>query len=195
MLLRAVRPFAQHPRVCQLIVALPAEAVQAPPDWLDSIVGTRLQLVPGGATRAQSVKAALDVLDSSCEIVLIHDAARPFVSPETIDSVIQVAAESGAVPAVPVTDTLKRVDRATGEVTETVDRNGLWRAQTPQGFPRAMLQRAYESVGAAARADFTDEAALFEAAGYRVRLVRDSVRNIKITTVHDFQFAEVLARS
>ncbi|UCG86126.1 MAG: 2-C-methyl-D-erythritol 4-phosphate cytidylyltransferase [Gemmatimonadota bacterium] len=195
MLLRAVRPFAQHPRVEQLVVALPAATVHSPPAWLESIVGARLQLVSGGATRAESVKVALDALDPACEIVLVHDAARPFVSPETVDNVIQIAGETGAVPAVPVTDTLKRVDRVTGEVTQTVDREGLWRAQTPQGFPRAMLERAYATVGADACSGFTDEAALFEAAGYRVRLVRDSVRNIKITTAHDFEVAEVLARS
>lgn len=193
MLLRALRPFAQHPRVLQLIVAVPAATAHSPPEWLGSIAGERLQLVAGGATRADSVRAALDALDPRCAIVLIHDAARPFVAPETIDRVIEIAAEAGAVPAVPVTDTLKRVDPATGRVMETVDRSGLWRAQTPQAFPREMLEQAYDAVGAAARSGFTDEAALFEAAGFPVRLVRDSVSNIKITTAQDFLVAEVLA--
>ncbi len=193
MLLRALRPFAQHPRVHQLIVAVPAATAHSPPEWLGSIAGERLQLVAGGATRADSVRAALDALDPCCEIVLIHDAARPFVVPETIDRVIEIGAETGAVPAVPVTDTLKRVDPGTDRVMETVDRSGLWRAQTPQAFPREMLERAYDAVGAAARSGFTDEAALLEAAGFPVRLVRDSVSNIKITTAHDFLVAEVLA--
>jgi 2-C-methyl-D-erythritol 4-phosphate cytidylyltransferase len=195
MLLRAVRPFAQHPRVYQLVVALPGNVVQDPPDWLRSVVGERLRLVVGGTTRAQSVKAALDALDRSCTIVLIHDAARPFVSAETIDNVIRVAAEAGAVPGIPVSDTLKRVDRDTGVVIGTVNRDGLWRAQTPQGFPREMLERAYALVGLEGLPAFTDEAALFEAAGFPVRLVADSDRNVKITTASDFAVAEVLARS
>jgi 2-C-methyl-D-erythritol 4-phosphate cytidylyltransferase len=195
MLLRAIRPFAQHPRVRQLIVALPAATADAPPPWLESVAGARLRVVAGGATRAESVKAALNALDAACEIVLIHDAARPFVSAETIDGVIGLAAVVGAVPAVQVTDTLKRIDPATGVVIETVDRKALWRAQTPQGFPRHMLERAYAALGTAGYASFTDEAALFEAAGYPVKLVRDSVDNIKITTSHDLRVAEALTRS
>ena len=195
MLLRAVRPFAQHPRVCQIVVALPAAVLHEPPEWLQSVAGQRLRLVEGGATRAQSVKAALDALDEICTIVLIHDAARPFVSPETIENVIRIAGETGALPGIPVSDTLKRVERETGEVVGTVDREGLWRAQTPQGFPRRMLELAYERVGVAELPGFTDEAALFEAAGFPVRLVADSDRNVKITTASDFAMAEAFARS
>jgi 2-C-methyl-D-erythritol 4-phosphate cytidylyltransferase len=194
MLLRALRPFAQHPRVRQLVIALPAAFVDAPPVWLETVVSGRLRLVAGGATRAESVLAALQALDEGCSTVLIHDAARPFVSYETIETVIETASATGAVPCVPVTDTLKRAEEGSGRVVETVARDGLWRAQTPQGFPRDMLEAAYKRFGEDGISQLTDEAALFEAAGYTVRVVPDSGRNIKITTPSDFMIAEVLAQ-
>ena len=193
MLLRALRPFAQHPRVREIVVALPAAVAERPPSWLESVAGQRLRLVAGGATRSASVRAALDALGLECKIVLVHDAARPFVSIDTIGAVIQAAGDVGVVPALPVTDTLKRGDVATGRVVATLDRTGLWRAHTPQGFPRAMLDEAYRQVSDEAAAGLTDESALVEAAGFPVRLVPDSGSNIKITTANDFAIAEVLA--
>lgn len=192
MLLRAVRPFAQHPRVRQIVVALPAGFAARPPAWLKDLIGRRLQVVAGGATRADSVALALERLDPVCRIVLVHDAARPFVSQGTIDAVIHSAeAGAGAVAAVPVGDTLKRVDGAGERVLETVDRRGLWRAQTPQGFPRVVLEEAYARRGEAA--DVTDDAQLVERLGQAVVVIPDHTTNIKVTTAEDFMLAEALA--
>ncbi|MDH3496069.1 MAG: 2-C-methyl-D-erythritol 4-phosphate cytidylyltransferase [Gemmatimonadota bacterium] len=191
MLLRAIRPFAQHPRVRQIVVALPAEFVTAPPPWLDGLVGARLRTVPGGETRAASVRAALAALEPACTLVLVHDAARPFVSPGEIDAIIEAAAQGAALLAVPVSDTLK----AAGDgplVRRTVARDGLWRALTPQGFPRAVLEAAYARTSDAEAA--TDDAALVEALGQPVRLVPGRTTNLKITTPEDFELAEALAR-
>lgn len=192
MLLRAIRPFASHPRVGAIVVALPPADAHRPPPWLADLVGARLSVVPGGATRAASVRAALAALDAACHIVLVHDAARPFVAVETVDAVIAAATQGvAAVPAVPVTDTLKQVDDGL-RVTQTVGRAGLWRAQTPQGFPRVMLEEAYRRAGEPGlRA--TDDAALAEAAGFPVAVVPDRPTNIKITTGDDFALAEALA--
>lgn len=192
MLQRAIRPFLRHPRVRQVVVALPSASVANPPKWLDPVEDERLRLIAGGATRAQSVKAALDALDPECQIVLVHDAARPFVSNGTIDAVISVATRAGAVPAVPVSDTIKRADETTRRVIETIDRWGLWRAQTPQGCPRVMLVQAYETVEPARVAEFTDESGLLEAAGFMVELVADTVGNFKVTTEEDFVVAEAM---
>lgn len=193
MLLRAIRPFAQHPRVCQIVVALPQEHAASPPAWLEEVVGGRLRLVAGGATRAASVHAALTALPAECVIVLVHDAARPFVSPDTIDAVIDGAASGVAVvPAVPVSDTLKRTAEGDAQVLETVARAGLWRAQTPQGFPREMLEQAFRGAAASGDWSFTDEAALVEAAGHRVIVVPDRSSNIKVTTADDLALAEAL---
>ncbi|MFQ5704779.1 MAG: 2-C-methyl-D-erythritol 4-phosphate cytidylyltransferase [Gemmatimonadales bacterium] len=194
MLLRCVRPFAQHPRVGQIVVALPKSAISQPPSWLTSLVGDRLKLVEGGPTRAESVRAAFTALGTAVAIVLVHDAARPFVARDTIDAVLNLASECGVVPVMPVTDTLKRSDSCTGQIVETVDRAKLWRAQTPQGFPREVLQQAYERAGPSRLRDSTDEAALLEAAGFEVRLVPGAARNIKVTTATDIAIAELLAR-
>ena len=190
MLLRAIRPFAAHPRVRRSVVALPPDIVRRPPGWLAEVAGERLVLVAGGATRADSVAAALAALPSDCAVILVHDAARPFVTPDTIDAVIAAAAAGhAAVAAVPLGDTLKRADGADAAITETVRRDHLWRAQTPQGFPRALLERAY----AGRRGAATDDAELVERLGETVRLVPDRTGNIKVTTADDFLLAEALA--
>jgi 2-C-methyl-D-erythritol 4-phosphate cytidylyltransferase len=192
MLLRAIRPFSCHPEVRQVVVVLPSDDAAAPPGWLAPHLGDALRVVAGGAERSDSVARGLDALDASCGIVLVHDAARPFVSRDVLDVVIAAArAGEGAVPAVPVADTLKQAD-AGGHVARTVPRDGLWRAQTPQGFPRELLVRAH----AQARADGvsgTDDASLVERLGGRVRLVAGDPRNLKVTTADDLALAELLA--
>jgi 2-C-methyl-D-erythritol 4-phosphate cytidylyltransferase len=167
------------------------EHVDRPPEWLASLTGERLTLVPGGAARTDSVRAGLLAMRREAGIVLVHDAARPFVSRATIDGVIACARGGvGAVAAVPASDTIKAVE---GErILRTVPRAGLWRAQTPQGFPRAMLEAAYERLTGPAAP--TDDAELCERAGYTVHVVHDTSRNFKITTADDFRLAEALAR-
>jgi 2-C-methyl-D-erythritol 4-phosphate cytidylyltransferase len=192
MLLWAIRPFSCHPEVRQVVVVLPADDAAAPPDWLASHLGEGLRVVGGGAERSDSVANGLGALDAACGIVLVHDAARPFVTRDVLDAVIAAArAGEGAVPAVPVADTLKQSDDG-GHVARTVTRDGLWRAQTPQGFPRALLAQAH----AQAKADGvsgTDDASLVERLGGRVRLVAGDPRNLKITTADDLALAEALA--
>jgi 2-C-methyl-D-erythritol 4-phosphate cytidylyltransferase len=193
MLLRAVRPFAAHPEVSQLVVVLPAAFTERPPEWLVPLVSQRLRIVPGGATRADSVRAGLTALDESLAIVLVHDAARPFVTQSTIDAVIARARTGvGAVAAVPMGDTVKEVE---GErrVTRTVGRERLWRAQTPQGFPRTIIEAAYAAWNQ--KSPFpTDDAELAERAGFPVEVVADSPHNLKVTTEDDWRIAEALAR-
>jgi 2-C-methyl-D-erythritol 4-phosphate cytidylyltransferase len=155
-------------------------------------VGQRLRVVAGGATRAASVRNALQALDPDCALVLVHDAARPFVSAAEIDAVIAAAEQgTGAIAALPVSDTLKRSDDGR-HVTATPSRAGLYRALTPQGFPRALLVAAYQAAGATP--DVTDDAGLVEAVGGRVVLVPGRTTNIKVTTPDDFVLAEALAR-
>jgi len=192
MLLRAIRPFSCHPEVRQVVVVLPADDASAPPAWLAPHVGTLLQVAAGGTERSESVANGLAALASGCRVVLVHDAARPFVSRELLDGVIAAARSGvGAVPAVPVADTLKQANAA-GEVARTVPRTGLWRAQTPQGFPREVLESAHDR----AKADGvtgTDDAYLVERIGGTVRLVAGDPRNLKITTADALALAEVLA--
>jgi 2-C-methyl-D-erythritol 4-phosphate cytidylyltransferase len=192
MVLRAVRPFVTHPDVAQVALVLPLADAEHPPAFLRGVAGAGLMVVAGGAERADSVAAGLRVLGPDCTVVLVHDAARPFVERAVIDAVIAYArAGEGAIAAVRVTDTLKQAaaDDPT-QVARTVPRDALWRAQTPQGFPRAVLERAHAAAREAGSA--TDDASLVERTGVPVRLVPDSPRNMKVTTSEDLALAELL---
>ena len=194
MVLWAVRPFAAHPEVAQVVLVLPPPDVESPPAFLAPLQEPGLTLVPGGNERADSVAAGLAALRNECRIVLVHDGARPFPAREVIDSVIAYArAGHGAIAALPVTDTIKEAAAEDPtRVASTVPRTRLWRAQTPQGFPRALLEQAYARAGGDA-SSATDEAALVESHGGTVRLVPDSVRNLKVTTPDDLAMAQRLA--
>jgi 2-C-methyl-D-erythritol 4-phosphate cytidylyltransferase len=197
VLLRALRPFTSHPTVACTVVALPEPDAAAPPAWLAPLVAERFRLVAGGKERGDSVRAALAALPAHCTTVLVHDGARPLVSRETIDAVIAMAATgAGAVAAVPLGDTLKEVEEAGGRlaIARTIPRQRLWRAQTPQGFPRALLERALQAA-AADQVQGTDDAELVERIGGRVEIVPDQPANLKLTTPGDFALAEALLRT
>ena len=194
MVLRALRPFVAHPEVAQVVLVLPPADAAAPPEFLRGLAAAGLLVVPGGPERRDSVAAGLAALASACTTVLVHDAARPFVDRPVIDAVIARArAGEGAVAAVRVSDTLKEASvEDPSLVSRTLPRDGLWRAQTPQGFPRAVLERAHAAASGVAGAA-TDDAALVERLGVPVRLVPDSPRNLKVTTAEDLALAELLA--
>jgi 2-C-methyl-D-erythritol 4-phosphate cytidylyltransferase len=194
MVLRALRHFTAHAEIVHVVLVLPPGEAAAPPVFLRDLVKDDLTLVDGGAERSDSVAAGLAALSPDCSIVLVHDAARPFVEPGVIDAVIREARTGvSAVAAVPVTDTIKEVSADDDRrVVRTVARERLWRAQTPQGFPRALLVEAHER---ARRANLsaTDDAALVERLGALVVVVPDSPRNLKITTPEDLAWAEARA--
>lgn len=195
IVLRALRPFATHREVAHVVLVLPPADAANPPPFLAELAGHGLTLAPGGPERSQSVAAGLAALAPACGIVLVHDAARPFVEPGVIDAVIREArAGVGALAAVPVTDTVKEVSAADHRVLRTLPRELLWRAQTPQGFPRALLLQAHER---ACREGLTatDDAALVERLGATVRVVPDSPSNVKITTLEDLAWAEAWIES
>ncbi len=146
-----------------------------------------ITLAEGGAERADSVRNGLAKLEAGIDLVAIHDAARPCLAPEWIDRVFAAGAKTGAaILATPVVATLKRVG-PDHVISETVDRAGLWEAQTPQVFARDLLERAF---AAAAGRPATDEAALVEASGHPVTVVPGSPINLKITSREDLRLAE-----
>jgi 2-C-methyl-D-erythritol 4-phosphate cytidylyltransferase len=184
------------PAIAQIVVALPPGA-DAPP-------GTRG--VQGGRVRSESVRLALAAATMETnagaeagagDTVLVHDAARPLVTPALVQAAIRAleADESldAAIAASPMTDTVKRVD-GDGVVRETLDRSELWAVQTPQVFRRAALERALD-VPDEVLAQATDDAWLIERAGGRVAVVESSRENLKITTPHDLVVAEMLLAS
>ncbi|MBP2230751.1 2-C-methyl-D-erythritol 4-phosphate cytidylyltransferase/2-C-methyl-D-erythritol 2,4-cyclodiphosphate synthase [Azospirillum agricola] len=193
ILRRTVEAFLSHPRVSSVQVVIdPARR-----DLYDAAVaGLGLpEPVSGGATRQDSVRNGLEALAAAqggCYAVLIHDAARPLVDADTIAAVIAALEHApGAIAAVPLADTLKR--GADGTVAGTVDRDGLWRAQTPQGFRFADILAAHRD---AAGLSLTDDAAVAERAGLAVALVPAKEENFKVTTPDDLtRAARVLTAS
>jgi 2-C-methyl-D-erythritol 4-phosphate cytidylyltransferase len=191
MLLHSVQTFMAHPSVGTVVCVLPQRYAGDPPPWLFQCDVDRLLVSLGGRTRTESVANGLDDLPDEASIVLVLDAARPLVDLATIDRVIEaVRAGTPAIAALPVVDTLKETDAA-GAIVRTVPRERLWRAQTPQGFPRAMLVDAHRRARAE-HIEATDDAALCERLGPVVRVVRGSERALKITEPADFARAEAL---
>lgn len=149
-------------------------------------------IVPGGASRQQSIWNGLRRVDPSCGIVLIHDGARPFIDEAGILACTEAAAEYGAaIAAVPVKDTIKRSD-SSGFVEETADRNSLWAVQTPQAFRYPLIMEAH-MIACEEGFDGTDDAILAERLGHKVKLVQTSYYNIKITTREDLAIAQAIA--
>jgi 2-C-methyl-D-erythritol 4-phosphate cytidylyltransferase len=183
----ALRPFAAHPAVRDLVVVAPVGQLEASA----RMAGDAVTVVPGGATRQRSVSAGLAALAADVETVLVHDVARPFVPAEVIDRVLAAlaAGADAVIPARPVTDTIKRV-AAGGVVAETLDRSALWAVQTPQGFGRKVLVAAHD---AAPDGDVTDDAGLVEARGGTVVVVDGADEAFKITRPWDLVLAEAVA--
>jgi 2-C-methyl-D-erythritol 4-phosphate cytidylyltransferase / 2-C-methyl-D-erythritol 2,4-cyclodiphosphate synthase len=184
--------FLRHPQV---------DAVQPVihPDDADAFriaaagLNNLLPPVPGGVTRQASVRAGLQALRVAApELVLIHDAARPFLSGDLISRAIAAATQHGAaVPAIAITDTVKQID-AQDMISETLDRSRLRTVQTPQAFAYDLIVALHGRAAAAGREDFTDDAALAEWAGHRVNAFPGESTNVKLTTNDDFEHAEML---
>ncbi|HEX6313663.1 MAG TPA: 2-C-methyl-D-erythritol 4-phosphate cytidylyltransferase [Gemmatimonadaceae bacterium] len=192
MLLHSLQAFQKRPDVALVVCVLPRSHAADPPPWLFQCDLDRLLISTGGRDRGESVWNGLEDLPDELTIAVIHDAARPLVTDATIDAVIGEARQGrGAVAALPVVDTLKEVD-ATNRITRTVDRAGLWRAQTPQAFPLRVIEHAYVEARRAGIAA-TDDAALVERLGLEVVVVKGSERAMKVTEEADFARAERLA--
>ena len=191
MLLHSVQTFMAHPSVGMVVCVLPAKFAGDPPPWLFQCDVDRLLVSVGGRSRSESVANGLDDLPDEAQIVLVHDAARPLVGMQTIERVItSVRAGVPAIAALPVVDTLKETS-SDGSIVRTVDRSTLWRAQTPQGFPRSMIVEAHRRARDE-RITATDDAALCERLGHVVRVVRGSERALKVTDAGDFARVEAL---
>ncbi len=193
VLARAVEAFAADRRVGAIQVVIHAEDRALYEACVAGLPAPLLPPVHGGEKRQDSVRAGLHALASSRpQLVLIHDAARALIGGEVISRVLgALETHDSAIAALPVVDTLKR-STAGGTVERTLAREGLWRAQTPQGFRFASILAAHDAALAAGRSDFTDDAGIAEWAGLRVALVHGSEQNLKLTDQEDFALAERL---
>ncbi len=188
IVLATVRCFARHPSVDLVVVAAPAAHLGTTRRLLEPLRRwAAITVVAGGAERQESVWRGLQALPESIDIVLVHDAVRPFVTRRLIDDVSRGAVATGAaICGRPIAETVKRV--ADGIVQETLDRRGLWAVQTPQGFRAGLLREAHDK----ARRDGvvgTDDAMLVERLGQPVRVVPGTAANVKITTPEDLRQA------
>lgn len=202
ILIHTLRKFAAIPQVSDICVALRANEMDGFRELLEKqgkdILQKRIQVVEGGEHRQHSVaNAVASISAASGDIVLVHDAVRPFVTPEIIRDVIQAAeTHGGAIAGMPAVDTVKQVERTSqgALITATIPRERVVMAQTPQGFRYEVLKKAFDD---AATDGFvgTDEASLLERSGHEVAVVMGSPRNIKITTPADLELAEFYLKS
>lgn len=186
ILRRSLRAFLDHPAVDAVRVVIGAEDRERYDEAVEGL--DLLPAIIGGATRQESGRLGLESLEGlNPQHVMIHDAARPLVSADLIGRVIAALDDHpGAIPAMPVVDTLKRSDDTGARAVETVERTGLWRAQTPQGFRYADILAAHRALDkASAGRELTDDAAIAQAAGLDVALVTGDEDNIKVTTMDD----------
>ena len=177
------------PRVCAVSVVVPNDPTFAPPAWLAD-TDTRIGVVRGGATRDQSVRAGLHALPADSDVVVVHDAARPLLDVSALERCVWWAGQgTSAVIGHPAIDTIKEV--SADLIQATPPRELLWQVQTPQVFPRAVLERAHRAAEAEGRPG-TDDAALVEALGEPVRVVEGSRWNLKVTFPEDVEIARHL---
>jgi 2-C-methyl-D-erythritol 4-phosphate cytidylyltransferase len=199
---KALMPLAGRPMLAWSLDALRASprvatvVVVAPPGLereVAAVAGGDVVVVPGGASRSASVREGLRAIPADAAVVLVHDAARPLVSAVLVEAVLDgVEGADGAIAAAPAADTLKRAGEGL-QIEDTVPRQGLWAAQTPQAFRALALRDAVEAAAAAGTLDTaTDCASMVEARGGRVRLVESRAPNLKVTTPADAALAEAL---
>jgi 2-C-methyl-D-erythritol 4-phosphate cytidylyltransferase len=188
MLAWSVGSLRAVPAVTQIVVALPADALDAAPDGVTAVAG--------GAQRSQSVRAALAAASADADLVIVHDAARPLATPDLFTQALEalaLAPEADAViAATPVSDTIKEIADDGRSVMRTLDRARLWAVQTPQVFRRAALERALAEASDALLSQATDDAWLIERAGGVVHVIGSDPGNLKITTPEDLRVAELL---
>lgn len=189
LLYMTLTPFLECERIAEIVVVVPLEDVERVDREIKSLAGTKsVQLVPGGERRQDSVQNGVNTLSADCDLICVHDSARPFVTEELImKSIYGCKDYDGCVLAEKATDTIKRVND--GEIKETLNRDAIWLAQTPQTFRREILVRALET----ARLNQvlgTDESALVEQIGGKVTVIEGSSKNRKITNPEDWALLE-----
>jgi len=192
----SLRTIAAVPAIEEAVIAVPeGMEARARAEVIAAGLEIPVKLTPGGAERQDSVRRALALTSAAAEIVVVHDAARPFATPAMFAATIAAAARAGgAIAAIALADTLKRAAADGRTIAATIARAGLWQAQTPQAFRRELLVAAHARAVLEAIAA-TDDADLVERCGGVVELIEAAALNFKITTAADFRLAVALARS
>jgi 2-C-methyl-D-erythritol 4-phosphate cytidylyltransferase len=193
--LRSIELFSSRDDVKQILLAIPAEDQELVNiKWGANLKFFNVKTYIGGAERFDTVGKALEIIRDDIELIAVHDAVRCCVTAELIDEVIAAAAKTdAAIPACPVSATIKEVKDKT--IIKTVDRTGLYEAQTPQVFEKALLKRAYANLTNLKERKISDDSQLVEALGHKVAIVEADSSNIKITRQSDVAIAEAILKS
>ena len=191
LILHTLSVFLDCPDIDKIVLVMPESNLKRGRELVEEQAGTSsVTVCAGGDRRQDSAARGLEAL-GPCNLVAVHDGARPCISQETLRNAIKDARQYGnAVVANPVNDTVKRAD-SEGYISDAVSRDGLWAMQTPQVFPYEILRRAYREVSQ----DVTDDASMVERLGIKVRLTPGSPTNLKVTTPTDLQMAELVLKA
>ena len=191
LIFHTIQPFVKSELINEIILVVPKENVnQLSRDFKSTITTKKIEVVEGGETRQQSVYNGLRISDKESKLICVHDGVRPFVTLALIEKVIKASLEhDGAILAAPSTDTIKKV--MGDQILETIPREIIWRAQTPQVFSKPALREAIQ-IAVDEKLEGTDEASILEKIGYQIGFVEGSPLNIKITTKEDWIFAKAI---
>ena len=193
LLLHSIEPFIQSNEIQEIVVVVPSKMVKESKRTISNYFGIEIRVISGGEHRQISVYNGLKAVSKDCNLVCVHDGARPFVTTKLIESTIHATKKfDGVIAAVKATDTVKQSSNNT--VQATLNRDIVWLAQTPQVFDKNMLKKALSSLNEKNDLD-TDEAMTMEKMGYSIGIVEGSRFNIKITTQEDWVFAEAIINS
>ena len=191
LIFHTIQPFVKSELINEIIVVVPKDNVnQLSRDFKSTITSKKIEVVEGGETRQQSVYNGLRISDKESKLICVHDGVRPFVTLALIEKVIKASmGHDGAILAIPSTDTIKKV--MGDQILETLPRETIWRAQTPQVFSKAALKEAIQ-IAIDEKLEGTDEASILEKIGYQIGFVEGSSLNVKITTKEDWIFAKAI---
>ena len=191
LIFHTIQPFVKSELINEIIVVVPKDNVnQLSRDFKSTITSKKIEVVEGGETRQQSVYNGLIISDEESKLICVHDGVRPFVTLPLIEKVIKASMEhDGAILAAPSTDTIKKV--MGDQILQTLPRQTIWRAQTPQVFSKPALKEAIQ-IAVDEKLEGTDEASILEKIGYQIGFVEGSSLNIKITTKEDWIFAKAI---
>ena len=191
LIFHTIQPFINSELINEIIVVVPKENVnQVGREFKSTLTSKKIEVISGGKTRQQSVNNGLKMSNKESELICIHDGVRPFLTVTLIEKVIKAAiGHDGAILATPSSDTIKRV--LGNQILETLPREEIWRAQTPQIFSKLALEEGIQ-IAINENLDGTDEASILEKIGYQIGFVEGSSLNIKITTKEDWIFAKAI---
>jgi 2-C-methyl-D-erythritol 4-phosphate cytidylyltransferase len=191
LIFHTIQPFINSELINEIIVVVPKENVnQVGREFKSTLTSKKIEVISGGKTRQQSVNNGLKMSNIESELICIHDGVRPFLTVTLIEKVIKAAiGHDGAILATPSSDTIKRV--LGNQILETLPREEIWRAQTPQVFLKSALEEAIE-IAIDENLEGTDEASILEKIGYQIGFIEGSSLNIKITTKEDWIFAKAI---